>query len=77
MLKKFSEVFFGRGEKVLVNLGGHITVVLPDRDVPIGLIRPGDEIRIWRNGLTYGAMLQRDWERAQAAAGNFEPRPAC
>ena len=62
-------------KKVLVSVNGHITVILPDRDVPIGLIRPGEEIRVWRNGLTYGAMLRRDWERAQLGAGDIGPRP--
>jgi hypothetical protein len=75
MLKRFSEVFFRQDKKVLVSLDGYITVILPDRDVPIGLIRPGEEIRIWRNGLTYGAMLRRDWERAQLGSPDIGPRP--
>jgi hypothetical protein len=74
-LKTFSEVFFRQDKKVLVSLNGHITVVLPDRDVPVGLIRPGEEIRIWRNGLTYGAMLRRDWEQAQLASTDLGRRP--
>jgi len=35
VLKQFSEVFFRINQKVLVNLNGHITVILPDRDTPI------------------------------------------
>jgi hypothetical protein len=75
MLKRFSEVFFRQDKKVMVSIDGHITVILPDRDVPLGLIRPGEEIRIWRNGLTYGAMLRRDWERAQLGSVDIGPRP--
>jgi hypothetical protein len=73
VLKKFSEVFFRINNKLLVNLKGHITVVLPDRDVPIGVIMPGEEIVIWREGSTYGAKLRRDLEGAKAAS--VEPEP--
>ena len=69
VLKTFSEVLFRLNQKILVNLRGHITVVLPDRDVPIGIINPGEEIVIWREGSTHGAMLRRDLERAKASSG--------
>jgi hypothetical protein len=68
VLKLFSEVFFRINQKVLVNLNGHITVVLPDRDTPIGLIKPGDEIVIWRKGQIYGATLRRDRDPADASS---------
>jgi hypothetical protein len=68
VLKQFSEVFFRIDQKVLVNLGGHITVVLPDRDVPIGRIAAGDEIVIWREGPAYGAGLQRSPEVAKTSS---------
>jgi hypothetical protein len=64
-LKKFSEVLFRLNMKVLVNLSGHITVILPDRDVPIGVILPREEIVIWREGSTCRASLRRDLEFAQ------------
>jgi hypothetical protein len=69
VLKQFSEVFFRINQKVLVSLGGHITVVLPDRDVPIGAIMPGDEIVIGREGFTYRASLRRDRELARSLGG--------
>jgi hypothetical protein len=72
-LKKFSQVFFPLDNKVLVNLRGHITVILPDRDVPIGVMVPGEEIVLWREGPTYHAMLRRDLERAKLPAGNLHP----
>jgi hypothetical protein len=71
VLKKFSEVFFRLNQKVLVNHRGHITVILPDRDVPIGVVAPGEEIVIWREGSTYGAALRRDLEPAGTSAGGL------
>jgi hypothetical protein len=73
VLKKFSEVFFRINNKLLVNLNGHITVVLPDRDVPIGVIVPGEEIVIWREGSAYGAQLRRELERAKTSPGGVSP----
>jgi Fe-S-cluster containining protein len=85
-LKQFSEVAFRQDKKVLVNLRGQITVILPDRDVPIGAIVPGQEIVVWREGSAYGAGLRRDLERAKASSGSslsewisprgFGPQPA-
>jgi hypothetical protein len=69
VLRKFSEVFFRLNQKVLVSLDGHITVILPNRDVPIGAVMPGDEIVLWREGLTYGASLRRDPQLPPAPEG--------
>jgi Fe-S-cluster containining protein len=65
-LKQFSEAAFRQDRKVLVNLKGTITVVLPDREVPIGELAPADEIAIWRDGPAYGATLRRSSELASA-----------
>jgi hypothetical protein len=35
--------------KVLVSLRGQLTVVLPDRDVPIGALAPDEDIIVWRD----------------------------
>ena len=59
MLKKFAQVFVRIDQKVLVNLNGETTVVLPDRDVPIGRVGPGDEIVVWRELAAYNAQLTR------------------
>jgi len=67
-LKQFSEVAFRQDRKVLVDLRGNITVVLPDREVPIGAIAPGDEIAVWRDGSAYGATLRRGPQPAHARA---------
>jgi hypothetical protein len=72
-LKQLSEIFFPENKKVLVSLRGHITVVLPDRDVPIGPTAPGEEIIIWRNGLSYGATSRRILPLAGAPTGLADP----
>jgi hypothetical protein len=70
MLRKFSEVFFRINQKVLVNRGGHITVVLPDCEVPIGHMTPGEEIVLWRDGLSYCAALRRNLEPAKVPSAS-------
>jgi hypothetical protein len=72
-LKRFSEVFFRIDQKVLVNLSGHITVVLPDRDVAIGMIGPGDEIVLWREGLTFCAGLRRGSALGTTSSESLRP----
>src|SRR6266567_61929 len=75
-LKQFSEAAFRQNKKVLANLRGHITVILPDRDVPIGVIAPEEEIVIWREGSTYGAMSRRGPETTSgASSGRLKPPP--
>jgi hypothetical protein len=64
-LKQLSEISFRQDKKVLVELRGNITVILPDRDVPIGALVPGEEIVVWREGSAYGAAWRRDLEPAK------------
>ena len=73
VLKKFSEVFFRINQKVLVNHNGHITVILPDRDVPIGMIISGDEIVLSREGSAYCAGLRRGLELAKTPSAGLSP----
>jgi hypothetical protein len=68
VLRRFSEVFFRIDQKVLVSLNGHLTVVLPDREVPLGVLAPGQEIALWRDGATYGAALRGDHTLAEASS---------
>jgi hypothetical protein len=65
-IKLWALSFFPENKKVLVMNRGHATVVLPDRDVPIGVIVPGEEILIYREGNTYGAKLARHAKVIQA-----------
>lgn len=73
VLKQFSEVFFRIDQKVLVNLNGHITVILPDRDVPIGRIAAGDEIVLSREGSAFCARLRRGPELAGTSSEDLRP----
>jgi Fe-S-cluster containining protein len=75
-LKRMSESAFRQGMKVLVSLRGQVTVILPDRDVPLGLVAPEDEIVIWREGTAYRAALRRDLNPAQPALGFARPAVA-
>jgi hypothetical protein len=44
---------------VAIVAGGEATVILPDRDVPIGVLGPDDEIVLSRVGLGYHAERRR------------------
>jgi len=57
-LKQLSEQLFAENKHLLVDLKGQITVVLPDRDVPLGVVPRGAEIATWREGSSYGAELR-------------------
>jgi hypothetical protein len=59
VLRQYSEAFFRINQKVLVNVMGHITVILPENDVTIGRLGPGAQIDIWREGSSYGAGLRQ------------------
>jgi Fe-S-cluster containining protein len=77
-LKQFSESFFRQDQKILLDLRGKITVILPDREVPLGEVAPGEEIVVWREGSAYGARVRRGPELAQSSApssAGFEPPP--
>jgi Fe-S-cluster containining protein len=74
-LKQFSEISFRQDQKVIVNLRGHITVILPDRDVPVGVVAPGQDVVIWREGSAYGAGLRPDPDNAKTETALSE-RPA-
>jgi hypothetical protein len=54
-LKVWAERAFLENKRIVVLVSGQATVVLPDRDVPIGALAPGDEIVIYREGAVYGA----------------------
>jgi hypothetical protein len=53
---------------VAVVAGGEATVILPDRDVPIGVLGPDDEIVLSRMGLGYHA-AKRQRPQGSAASG--------
>jgi Fe-S-cluster containining protein len=75
-LKQLSERAFRQDRKVLVNLRGNITVVLPDREVPLGAVDPGAEIVVWREGAAYGASLRESLEPAWTSPARLGGEPA-
>jgi hypothetical protein len=56
-IKRWATRFVRENKKILVVHRGFVTVV-PDREVPIGVVPPGQEIVISQNGATYDASLQ-------------------
>jgi Fe-S-cluster containining protein len=74
-LKQFAGRLFAEDKRLLVDLRGQITIVLPDRDVPIGAVGPADDIAVWREGSAYGAVLRPARPFAQSPRGP-EPAPA-
>jgi hypothetical protein len=74
-LKRLSESLFRLDRKVLVNHKGQITVVLPDREVPLGPIAP-EEIAVWRAGSAYGAGARHELAEAKARPASSRPQAA-
>jgi hypothetical protein len=66
--RRMSESLFRVDRKVLVILRGQVTVILPDREVALGMLAPGEDIVFWREGSAHRAALRRDWERHAASA---------
>jgi hypothetical protein len=55
-LKEWSGRAFVEDKRIVaVVAGGESTVILPDRDVPIGVLGPNDMILLGRRGLAYHA----------------------
>jgi hypothetical protein len=74
-IRGWARKFRPENRKVLIiDHRGFVTVVLPDRDVPIGVIRPTyQEIVIFRDGGTYNVGVQ---PRAGVAAPAAQPASA-
>ena len=79
VLKLFSRVLFRLNKKVLVSLRGQITIILPDGDVPLGMIVPGEEILLWQDDSGYHAMLRRELDRLPGIRARQPPSggPPC
>jgi hypothetical protein len=63
-LKQWAAAAVGQRRHVVVFLNKHATVVLPDRDVPIGVLAPGDRIVATERHTPQGIVL--DVEKAAA-----------
>lgn len=58
-LRRWAEAALKGGDNVLVFNGDRVTIVLPDRDVALGVLGPGDQIRVGRRGHVYEADVVR------------------
>jgi hypothetical protein len=65
-LKQWAAAALGEGRHVVVFVNKNATVVLPDRDVPLGVIEPGDRI-VSRERRTPSGVTA-DVEKVRAAA---------
>ena len=66
-LQEWSARAFRENKRIVAMVDGEATVVLPDRDVPIGRLGPGDEIVLSMNGSTYNAELRKKGQGSAAS----------
>jgi hypothetical protein len=65
-LRRWASAALAEGRQVVVFVNKNATVVLPDRDVPIGLMEPGDRIVLRQRPTVSGVQLEV--EKVPAAA---------
>jgi len=58
-LKNVSGHFIAQGRNLIVMLRGQATIILPDRDQPLGALGPGDRIEVARLGAAFSASVRR------------------
>ncbi|MBL8590317.1 MAG: hypothetical protein JNK46_17415 [Methylobacteriaceae bacterium] len=58
-LRRWAEAALAQNSQVVVFVGDRATVVLPDRDVELGVLQPGDQISVGRLGAQWEARLVR------------------
>ena len=68
-MKEWSARAFKEDKRIVAMLLGEATVLLPDRDVPIGMLAPDDEIVLLRDGNGYFAERRRRRQGAASGAG--------
>ncbi len=68
-MKEWSARAFKEDKRIVAMLLGEATVLLPDRDVPIGVLAPDDEIVLSRDGNGYFAERRRRRQGAASGAG--------
>jgi hypothetical protein len=54
-LKEWSGRAFNENKRIVALVNDEMTVILPDRDVPLGRLGPGDEIALFRDAGGYRA----------------------
>jgi hypothetical protein len=68
-LREWAAGAFKENKRIVAMVGGEATVILPDRDVPVGVLGPDDEIVLSRVGAGYHAE-RRQKPSAGAASGS-------
>jgi hypothetical protein len=58
-LRDWAARAFEENKRILAMVSGEATIVLPDRDVPLGVLAPDDEIVLSREGSSYRAKVRR------------------
>jgi hypothetical protein len=58
-LRRFAAAALAQGDQVIVFKGDHGTAVLPEGEVELGRIMPGDRIVTLRRGTEYGVEVRR------------------
>jgi hypothetical protein len=69
-MKEWTARAFPEDKRIVAMVRGEATVLLPDRDVPIGVLGPQDEIILSRTAAGYNAVKRR---RAQAIPASGAP----
>jgi hypothetical protein len=67
-LREWSARAFKENKRIVAMVAGEATVVLPDRDVPIGRLGQGDEIALSTDGSGYHAELRKKGSAASRSA---------
>ena len=58
-LRRFAAAALAQGDQVIVFKGNHGTAILPDREVELGVIVPGDRLVTLRRGMDYNVEVRR------------------
>ena len=69
-IKGWARRFCPENNKILViDQRGSVTAVLPDRDLPVGVVRANEEVVIYREGGNYGAAVRPRFNPTCAKCG--------
>jgi hypothetical protein len=63
-LRRFAAAALAQGDQVIVFRGDHCTAILPDREVDLGIIRPGDALVTLQRGHEYAVEVRRATQAA-------------
>jgi hypothetical protein len=58
-IRRWAEIALADGAQVIAFAGERATMIFPDSDVDLGVLRPGDQIRVGRRGFVWEARVER------------------